>query len=204
MNPYQKSKYLAKSKDSFKTKKNLFLFSLAIHQKDSFSTSDFIDFQISEDLVNSYSAEYWQELESFPINGIIIKDLVLAICALEKAYAELLKELEKEYINSFPNIFPEEYFVKLIGDQEEEIHCHYCNLTKAEIELLVDKRKLFKKSLRGWSFEIDRLNSNYEYRPENCVMACYWCNNAKTDEFTETEFLKIGKVIHEIWQERLK
>ncbi len=204
MNQYQRSKYLAKSKDSFKTKKHIFLFSLAIHKKDSFSPSDFIDFKISEDLVNKYSAEYWQELETYPIDGVAIKDIVLAICALEKANAELLKKLEIEYINAFPNIFPEDNFIKLIGDQEEEIRCHYCKLTKAEIELLVDKRKLFKKSLRGWSFEIDRLNSNYEYRPENCVMACYWCNNAKTDEFTETEFLKIGKVIREIWQERLK
>jgi len=35
-------------------------------------------------------------------------------------------------------------------------------------------------------------------------MVCYWCNNAKTDEFTEEEFSKIGREIRNIWDDRLK
>lgn len=34
-------------------------------------------------------------------------------------------------------------------------------------------------------------------------MACYWCNNAKTDEFTAEEFKEIGKEIRKIWDVRL-
>jgi 5-methylcytosine-specific restriction endonuclease McrA len=37
----------------------------------------------------------------------------------------------------------------------------------------------------------------------NIVLACYWCNNAKTDTFTYEEFLRVGKVFAEIWKERL-
>jgi hypothetical protein len=44
--------------------------------------------------------------------------------------------------------------------------------------------------------------SNYEYKPDNCVMAFYWCNNAKTDEFTEEEFKAVGKTIAGIWEKR--
>ena len=60
-----------------------------------------------------------------------------------------------------------------------------------------------EKNFRGWNLEIDRLNSNFEYKPDNCAMACYWCNNAKTDEFTEDEFMVIGEAIKNVWRERL-
>ena len=33
------------------------------------------------------------------------------------------------------------------------------------------------------------------YNPDNCVLACYWCNNAKTDAFTDKEFKPIGDII---------
>lgn len=33
------------------------------------------------------------------------------------------------------------------------------------------------------------------YNRHNCVFACYWCNNAKTDAFNEAEFSDIGKAI---------
>jgi 5-methylcytosine-specific restriction endonuclease McrA len=52
-----------------------------------------------------------------------------------------------------------------------------------------------KKNERGWNFEIDRKKPNLEYTTENCVAACYWCNNAKTDEFDDVEFKPIGELI---------
>jgi len=73
-----------------------------------------------------------------------------------------------------------------------------------KINQLAINRKLYKKNERGWKLEIDRINSNLEYKPNNCVMACYWCNNAKTDEFTYEEFKEIGKEIRKVWETRLK
>jgi len=35
-------------------------------------------------------------------------------------------------------------------------------------------------------------------------MACYWCNNAKTDEFDGDEFKEIGEAIKKVWKKRLK
>lgn len=35
-------------------------------------------------------------------------------------------------------------------------------------------------------------------------MSCYWCNNAKTDEFTFEEFEEIGKSFGLVWNKRLK
>ena len=35
-------------------------------------------------------------------------------------------------------------------------------------------------------------------------MACYWCNNAKTDEFSPEEFKPIAEGIRKAWNERLR
>ena len=195
-----RKKYRIKAKDSFKTKKKLFLFSLAIQTLNSFSDGDFENFTISVDLEKKYSSEYWQQLENYEINNISIKEITKRIEQIENIHTDLFKTIETQYVEKFSLKFPESDFLKLI----EITHCHYCQITLEEIETLGENKKLYKKSLRGWTLEIDRLNSNFEYSPENCVMSCYWCNNAKTDEFTENEFLQIGKEIRKIWQTRLK
>jgi len=51
--------------------------------------------------------------------------------------------------------------------------------------------------------EIDRIEPNKEYTPDNCVLACYWCNNAKSDEFSSHEFSEnIGPCIQSVWKKR--
>lgn len=195
-----KQKYQTKAKDSFKTKINLFLFQAAITKQLNFTKNDFEKFKITDELVKCYTSEYWQQELDYSIYGLKIPEIENAIKLLEKESIEILKELEKEYINTFSRIFPESDFDKLLSKNE----CHYCKITIEEIEKLGDNKLLYKKNLRGWNFEIDRLNSNFEYTPHNCVMSCYWCNNAKTDEFSETEFLKIGASIRKVWEERLK
>lgn len=52
--------------------------------------------------------------------------------------------------------------------------------------------------------EIDRKISEEKYdKFSNLTYACYWCNNAKTDTFTEEEFMIIGKSISYVWKQRL-
>jgi len=192
-------KYKNKAKASFKTKKNLFVFYLAINKELKISDLSFDEFKITDNLVKLYTSEYWQQELDYTINGLKISEIEKRINIIENENIELFTQLEKEYIASFSNIFPESDFDKLLLINE----CHYCKITVDEIEQLGNRKLLFKKNLRGWNLEIDRINSNYEYFPENCVMSCYWCNNAKTDEFTEAEFLKIGVEIKKIWKDRL-
>lgn len=198
-----KEKYKNKARASFKTKKALFLYSNAINKTEPKLKSEFHQFKIESELVQSYSAEYWQQKDDFLLeNGLTVKDVYSKIVKLETKKESYFKELEAEYTNSFEKVFSFDQFKQLLF--QEEAKCEYCGVTMQQIEKLADKKKIFKKSLRGWTLEIDRINSNYEYKPENCVLSCYWCNNAKTDEFTKDEFMKIGKVIREIWNERLK
>lgn len=86
-----------------------------------------------------------------------------------------------------------------------ERKCAYCDITEVEIRELISKKRIYTKSLfnRGRSLEIDRKNSLEGYEKGNMVFCCYWCNNAKTDEFSESEFKPIGKKIRAVWQRRL-
>lgn len=79
-------------------------------------------------------------------------------------------------------------------DQQKGL-CEYCHLpgdTKKHYG------KLFRGGRRGQRLEVDRIESKAPYSPDNCVLACYPCNNAKSDVFSYEEFIEIGKVIYRI------
>jgi len=76
--------------------------------------------------------------------------------------------------------------------------CHYCHLPgDTNVYYGHYFREPSNKGTRGHHLELERMCANGLYSPENCVLACYPCNNAKSDVFTYEEFLKIGKAIHE-------
>jgi hypothetical protein len=79
--------------------------------------------------------------------------------------------------------------------------CHYCGLTEQESQELVMTGKLKSKRFpengalkrgknRGIFLEIDRKDSNKNYSKDNCVLACYFCNNDKSDLFDAEEYKK--------------
>jgi 5-methylcytosine-specific restriction endonuclease McrA len=85
-----------------------------------------------------------------------------------------------------------------------EQHCHYCKITQAQIDKLHILGLNNKRTTRGRTLEIDRKIADESYSNiTNLVYSCYWCNNAKTDTFTEEEFKIIGLAIGTIWKQRL-
>lgn len=84
--------------------------------------------------------------------------------------------------------------------------CYYCSLPESELES-IEKISVYKNKRypqRGKSLEIERKIPDLPYTNiENLELVCYWCNNAKTDTFTESEFLKLGSLIKNIWENRL-
>lgn len=195
-------RYNEKASDSFRTKIRLYMFSKALNNNwQSFGLDDFRHFEINEDLVITYTTEYWQYEPEYEIRpGLSINQIMKDLEHKEKELALQIEAFRQDYIyKTFFDKYPVEDFQKLIDTE----NCVYCGITIPKVIELANNQKLYKKNYRGWTLEIDRKDSNLEYSPDNCVMACYWCNNAKTDEFTHEEFLKVGKVIREIWQERL-
>jgi 5-methylcytosine-specific restriction endonuclease McrA len=202
MNSSNLQKYQAKAEDSFRTKINLYFFNKVIQQDwENMFLEDFRNFKISTELVDIYTTEYWQYEPEYELKpGLTNETIYKQIDVKKKEYNHLIDELKFDYIkNQFPSIFPKTVFEELLKANE----CAYCHITIEEVIRLADKKQLHKKNYRGWSLEIDRLDSNLEYTKENCVLACYWCNNAKTDEFTKDEFQQIGEAIHKIWHDRL-
>lgn len=85
--------------------------------------------------------------------------------------------------------------------------CYYCKITEEKIAMLISNGKIITKRLstRGRNLEIERIEPNLSYDAlSNLVYCCNWCNNAKTDEFTESAFKLIGQGISEIWKSRLE
>ncbi len=207
INPTEKSKYNSKALDSSKTRLDLFLFNAAITNPTlneiNINLKTFKEFTPSDDLINLYSTVYWQYPLEHKIKDITINKIYDGINQWNKTQSNIRKELQKYYVeNIFPKLFPYPDFVAFITENKE---CHYCGISVDKINDLIEKKKIYKKHItRGWTLEIDRKEANKEYLKENSVMCCYWCNNAKTDEFSEGEFLKVGKVIKEIWAERIK
>ncbi len=191
--------YKAKAADSFRTKMNLFRYERCSTGRGAFTLEEFKAFEVEKRLVDEYVEVYWQQPRTYLINGRMIGDIESGIKNLSDEMADVERECERDYVSRvFPALFSETQFQELLKAD----HCHYCGITVDAIENMAAGRFLRKKSLRGWSLEIDRLDSNYEYSPENCRMCCYWCNNAKTDEFTPEEFKPIGEAIRRIWQSR--
>lgn len=90
-------------------------------------------------------------------------------------------------------------FLNWYNDNVKDNKCHYCNLSEWESQklihlgLLKSKRfpfnGLFSQGVnRGYWLEIDRKDPNGIYSRENCVPTCYFCNNDKSDVFTDTEY----------------
>ena len=84
--------------------------------------------------------------------------------------------------------------------------CHYCGISESVLSQLHEQPRHINKRWpqRGQSLELDRKQSDLPYtRIDNLALACYWCNNAKTDTFTYEEFRLIGRAINSIWILRL-
>lgn len=71
--------------------------------------------------------------------------------------------------------------------------CAYCGIEEFKLEKLFDKESgiLKTKRGRGRTLELERRNTDSnEYSIKNCVLACYLCNNHKSDLITDKEHLE--------------
>jgi hypothetical protein len=80
--------------------------------------------------------------------------------------------------------------------------CHYCGTTNQRSNDLYQLQRTGKRydatrgGKRGRRLELDRKNANRSYDDlDNLVWCCYWCNNAKSNFFSEEEFVPIGAAI---------
>lgn len=134
----------------------------------------------------------------------LYKDIAKELNVEEKQLSKWWEETksERKEINKIRQLWTRKKFSKL---QFPEFYnwynalgkkCYYCGITEENIKRLIDNKLIETKRLktRGRRLELERIKPNESYdNTDNLVLCCYWCNNAKTDEFTEEEFKEIGK-----------
>jgi len=202
-----KNYYQQKAKASFKARFDLLIYHRITTGITDEITADYLDsFKIEEhtEELDEYIHVYWQKenIKTDKINGKTIEDIYLEMKKWRDSNKTNIDLLLDHYIKTtFKTVFPVEQFKQMVNDASE---CDYCHITKEKIDKLIVDKNLFKKHItRGWSFEIDRMEANLEYTKDNCVPCCYWCNNAKTDEFSAEEFRPIGELIGQTLKNRL-
>ena len=107
----------------------------------------------------------------------------------QKKYSlKLEKGFKEKSFEDFYNWFNEDNFNK---------GCNYCGTTNDKsMQLFLLRPQATRGGKRGKRLELDRINPHESYdNLNNLVWCCYWCNNAKTNFFTDKEFRPIGKAI---------
>jgi len=139
----------------------------------------------------------------------IMKEYVVENKQLTAWYADLQKKREK--IGKYRRLWSRKRtgipFVKFYDEiSKREKKCCYCGITQDNIDRLYKKKRILneKRYTRGRQLELERKDPSEPYSNlKNLVWACYWCNNAKSDQFTYKEFKPFGKYMAKIWQKRL-
>ncbi len=202
------SKYRALSERSFKTKLELYLFNRCYYEYDlDFSEDDFILFEIDDHLVELYERSWSLDNDDkFSVNQkLSIEEIDDRIHVWNKANANKKKKLLIAYQQRFHSVLSMEELKEVYPENDSDRVCFYTELSDQDISRFRAAGQIKTKVSRGRIMEIDRLNSNKEYSKANIVLACYWANNAKTDEFTVDEFKnEIGPGIREVFQKRVR
>jgi len=159
-----------------------------------FNTEEVFRLELLEKFQNDYKKMQYVKLRNWYIGKM---DEI----RYPKNYKEKFIEVFKEQISfeEFKKIFHKD-------NEKDKRKCHYCGISEAQIEMLANNSKIKTKRFysRGKTMEIDQKKPEDGYNKDNIVLACYWCNNAKSDEFDPEEFQLIANGIKKVWNERLK
>ena len=99
------------------------------------------------------------------------------------------------------------WFVEKI--KEQDYKCEYCETSIFDIIKLIKNKKLKPRKTgygrRGLVLEIDRKDNSNGYNRDNCVLACYYCNNDKSYILNSDDYKKyFGKARNDFFKDLLK
>ena len=119
-------------------------------------------------------------------------------------YEKKSEEQLRKWFSNKKSRNPEVIGFKSVDDflewyNSEKKVCYYCGLTEENSQEIVHKGLLtsnrfpiggvFSQGVnRGYWLEIDRKKPKGQYSFENCVLSCYFCNNDKSDVFTDEQY----------------
>ena len=202
------TRYNALLKRSFARHLDLFLTVVYLRRGDgslaNISSEEYGRFQPTADERDSYLLSQQARKFSEPFtHNRTVQDLDTAIKHWRAANKVLEDQLRP--VHNQQHCLNLDDFHDLVSRATGELACEYCALTESEFRQLFDHRLIRTKRLstRGSTFEFDCREPEHGYTKDNVALCCYWCNNAKTDEFTPAEFKPMATAMAAIWRQRL-
>lgn len=136
------------------------------------------------------SKERAQEIK----DSLEYKSLKESIASLKSIYNGIERRCKENKIengfNDFVNFY--RWYAKQIENKGNK--CHYCGTTESNLKKLFkindndkDKPLYSKKRSFTATLQVDRKDSYKGYNEKNCVLACAFCNNAKSDMVKECD-----------------
>lgn len=203
-NSKSRTRYNSIKERSFKSYLDLFLIRCYLDDKTlSNATFDaFILFDLNDSKIfDCYQAyQKWKNTDLFDMKPVSELDNVVEIWLSSND----VKEYKAFYIDH--RLISTLEFKHFYMHDDYDRECEYCGIKESEIKILIEKKDIKTKRLstRGRFMEVDKRDPRQGYVIDNIVLSCYWCNNAKTDEFTDEEFQPIADEIGNVFRNRLK
>ena len=160
--------------------------------KDKIFERYYINLEKAEKVCNDLSIKR-KELTSYSKQiDIGRKDEIKEMRRIRSLYSNKKRLFKDDFeFNSF-----KEFYEWYIGQyKKQEGACYYCETKESVIaELFKAKFTSAKRKTRGAHLEVERKDAKgNKYNKENCVLACYFCNNDKSDIFSEKEYFEYLK-----------
>lgn len=117
---------------------------------------------------------------------------------IKKTENQLKANFYKRNVNGLNGFEDFNDFLEWYNSTEKK--CCYCGISENIVQEIVTKGLLTSKRFpqngktgrgkaRGMWLEVDKFNPKGLYSRNNCVLACYFCNNDKSDVFGGQEYL---------------
>ena len=148
------------------------------------------------------SKEIIYKLEEVEKIGKKLPKLDLAMC---ENYDKTLRSANKLLNEARENGFGRQEFFKWYFAKDKK--CYFCGFAEEDLCCYFDEgipEDSENKRNRGKILEIEKVKSTDTYRDGNCELACYICNNAKSDFISAADFKKyIAPGITNFWNSKI-
>jgi len=144
------------------------------------------------------------------IDAFYLDELKINYETLERLREEfkLYNVLYTRYYNESRIGLFEDYRKLLQWYKDQNARCNYCEITESQLKEIVRKRNgnltLNKKTKRSkGTLEIEKMDPNQGYTFENAVLACPFCNNAKSNLISDSDWRDFFKLPMQKYIEKL-
>ncbi len=130
---------------------------------------------------------------------IVITVPILEWTYTPKSREQLIQWFNSKVVNGISGFETDAQFLQWYSQNINDGKCAYCGISERDSQRVVHEGHLTSLRFpiygtatngvnRGYWLEIDRKNPKGIYSADNCNPSCYFCNNDKSDVFTDEQY----------------